>query len=566
MISRLPTHPATSGLKIHLWVLAVLTISCTVILAGLSTRSWYVELKQSRIHANVIADFARYLETGTRISAERGPANSYMAAPDGVRANYRTDWEAAAAETDALLDQIGPHVPPELIEKVHDQLANARRLVAMAGERPRLSRRYEDIQAGIDAMFKVHDHFEAVLRWRMAVALEAEPDLIDVLFKGMMLADLREQAGRLGSFVIPPLVTGEPIRSRHVIESQQVRGRLLATWMLMEPLAASLAPDSELGQLLDRTRQDFFIKGLALRDQQLGLDATETRPVIDAITFTRAYVASMRPLQQLRAGLMEDIRLTYLQREQAAWTGMVQSMALMLAIVLLVAGLVLAMQHYIFNPLLDASRAIIALAFDQPPLPTRPRRHVAEIRLVHSALAIVADKLTERRRMTEELHLLATTDGLTGLLNRRTIDDIGHRLAEGARSSDVPHLILADIDHFKAINDCFGHPVGDDVLREIGAVLRRTLRSQDHVARYGGEEFAVLLVGQTKAQAACVARKLRKAIKALELESPDGYAIRLTASFGISGGADADWETIVRRADQALYAAKEAGRDRIRIG
>ena len=106
------------------------------------------------------------------------------------------------------------------------------------------------------------------------------------------------------------------------------------------------------------------------------------------------------------------------------------------------------------------------------------------------------------------------------------------------------------------------HPAGDEVLRRIGAVLRRTLRSQDHIARYGGEEFAVLLVGQTKAQAICVARKLRKAVKALEIETPQGSVIRLTASFGIAGGSLLPWEDIVRRADLALYAGKEAGRDR----
>ena len=435
-----------------------------------------------------------------------------------------------------------------------------------AGERQRLERRYGDIQAAIDAMFTAHSDYESVLRWRMSGALQQDPELVDALFKGITLADLREQAGRLGSFVIPPLVTGEPIRSRYILESQQVRGRLLATWMLLEPLAASLTPGSELEQLLEATRQDFFVKGMMLRDQQLGLDATETRPRLDAITFTRQYVALMRPLEQLRTALMEDIRLTQLRRENAAWTGLVQSLILMLTIVGLVVALVLAMQYYIFSPLLDASRAIVALAFDQTPPATRPRRHVAEIRLVHSALAIVAEKLTERRRLTEELHTLATTDGLTGLLNRRTVDDIGHRLALGARSMDVPHLILADLDHFKAINDCFGHPVGDQVLREVAAVLRRSLRAGDHVARYGGEEFAILLEGQTMAETARVARKLRKAVKSLEIETPQGSVIRLTASFGIAGGSLLPWEDIVRRADLALYAAKEAGRDRIRIG
>ncbi|MFN7166558.1 MAG: GGDEF domain-containing protein [Pannonibacter sp.] len=562
----IPAQPASSGLRGYLWVIAMLAIGCTVLFAGLSALSSYRTLQEAKRRADTIADFARYLEAGKLISAERGPANSYMAAPDAARADYRDDWERSRQTTDAALDNLMPAVPRDLVAAVEGRLATARQLVALAAERPRLGRRYGDIQVAIDAMFVAHNAYEAVLNWRMAQALQQDPELVDALFKGLTLADLREQAGRLGSYVIPPLVTAEPIRSRYILESQQVRGRLQATWMLLEPLAASLAPDSELGQLLDATRQEFFVKGLTLRDQQLGLDATETRPRMDAITFTRQYVASMRPLEHLRMALMEDIRLTQLHKENAAWKELILSLALMVAIVGLVIGLVLAMQYFIFSPLLDASRAIVALAFDQTPPATRPRRHVAEIRLVHSALSIVAEKLTERRRLTEELHTLATTDGLTGLLNRRTVDDIGHRLALGARSMDVPHLILADLDHFKAINDCFGHPVGDQVLREVATVLRRSLRAGDHVARYGGEEFAILLEGQTMAETARVARKLRKAVKSLEIETPQGSVIRLTASFGIAGGSLLPWEDIVRRADLALYAAKEAGRDRIRIG
>lgn len=286
----MPTQPASSGLKGYLWIIALLAIGCTILFAGLSARSSYMELQEAKSRAREIADFARYLETGTLISAERGPANSYMAAPDSVRAEFREQWEQAANATDAALDALHGQVPEDLMKPVTSRLQGARHLIMLAGERPRLQRRYGDIQAAIDAMFLAHQEFEAVLRWRMSQALQRDPELVDALFRGATLADLREQAGRLGSYVIPPLVTGEPIRSRYILESQQVRGRLQATWMLLEPLAASLPPGSELVQLLDATRADFFVKGLSLRDQQLGLDPTETRPRLDAITFTRQYV------------------------------------------------------------------------------------------------------------------------------------------------------------------------------------------------------------------------------------------------------------------------------------
>lgn len=159
--------------------------------------------------------------------------------------------------------------------------------------------------------------------------------------------------------------------------------------------------------------------------------------------------------------------------------------------------------------------------------------------------------ITERKRLEANLQQMATTDELTGAFNRRFFVQLCQReLVEAARRSSPTSLLLLDIDHFKRINDRFGHAAGDEVLRQVAVTGRQILRAEDSFARLGGDEFAVLLPGTTAAQAVRVGEEL---------------AVQLTASFGV-----AQWrpehtsvEGLLHRADCALYAAKRAGRNRV---
>jgi diguanylate cyclase (GGDEF)-like protein len=165
----------------------------------------------------------------------------------------------------------------------------------------------------------------------------------------------------------------------------------------------------------------------------------------------------------------------------------------------------------------------------------------------------------------EALRQLATRDELTGLLNRREFDRILEEEKERAlRFSDPLALLMIDVDHFKAINDSYGHPVGDAVLREIAKRMGARVRNIDKVARLGGDEFAVLLVQTDRPVAVEVARRIRAEIERRPIAAGAG-AVHVTASLGVAARPD-DAETaadIVAAADKALYAAKAAGRNRV---
>lgn len=183
----------------------------------------------------------------------------------------------------------------------------------------------------------------------------------------------------------------------------------------------------------------------------------------------------------------------------------------------------------------------------------------------------------ERRRAThlslkgaqaeaERLHALAVSDGLTQLANHRHFQDrLREEFRRAQRYDDALALILLDLDHFKVINDNFGHQQGDEVLVSAATALRAAVRETDFVARYGGEEFAVLLPKTHLAGALTVAERIAQEFRKLRFAA-EGLSV--TGSFGVSGypGRSVNTgEQLVRTADEALYRAKREGRNRIAL-
>jgi diguanylate cyclase (GGDEF)-like protein len=161
-------------------------------------------------------------------------------------------------------------------------------------------------------------------------------------------------------------------------------------------------------------------------------------------------------------------------------------------------------------------------------------------------------------RVMAETQLQASTDGLTGLVNRRSLENRVRRLR--ADGNDFA-FVMADLDHFKVLNDTYGHEAGDRALRIFSESLRLELRADDTACRYGGEEFAIVLPGIDVHGAVEVTERIRHA---LATTSGRGDAPAFTASFGIAHSTDAsDLDDLVQRADRAMFSAKAAGRDRI---
>lgn len=171
--------------------------------------------------------------------------------------------------------------------------------------------------------------------------------------------------------------------------------------------------------------------------------------------------------------------------------------------------------------------------------------------------------ISERKRREKELQLLASTDPLTGLANRRSFMRFFEQLGMEANLDDSSALLMMDIDHFKQVNDCYGHPVGDLVLEAVAKSIRATLRKQDLAGRLGGEEFAVFLANVCPEQALMLAERLRNSIANSYVELDNGQRLSVTISIGVCMLDGQALPECLVQADQALYAAKEAGRNRV---
>ncbi|HYF87337.1 diguanylate cyclase [Azospirillum sp.] len=174
---------------------------------------------------------------------------------------------------------------------------------------------------------------------------------------------------------------------------------------------------------------------------------------------------------------------------------------------------------------------------------------------------------TERRSMEEALRDMASRDPLTGIYNRRSFMELARsQLARAHRFHEPLSVFVLDVDHFKRINDTFGHATGDDALRMVAAGCQAILREYDLLGRLGGEEFVVVLPGATADESRVVAERVRRHLARMPIEAPDG-TFRLTASIGIAGleGATDTLERAIHRADLALYRAKHLGRNRVAV-
>jgi diguanylate cyclase (GGDEF)-like protein len=184
-------------------------------------------------------------------------------------------------------------------------------------------------------------------------------------------------------------------------------------------------------------------------------------------------------------------------------------------------------------------------------------------------LEVIAGQIATRidlARTHEKVHHMATIDGLTGLVNHRTFQNgLGKMLARAKRQDTNIALILCDIDFFKKVNDNYGHPFGDEVLRQVSRVLQETVREVDLAARYGGEEFTLVLENADTKGGMKLAERIRQDIADLRF-THEGRDVQITMSFGVSSYPDfaKDQPTLISQADQALYACKEGGRNQTR--
>lgn len=271
-------------------------------------------------------------------------------------------------------------------------------------------------------------------------------------------------------------------------------------------------------------------------------------------------------LSSYASALTSDIdRQLALQREQLALQRWTQTLLILLA-GLIVGALLMAQSRLLERQLLrriDALRTTMASGtVDQHLL--HGSGHRDELEAMQVELARLLDRLTRQNLILEQL---ATTDPLTGLANRRRLhEQLEQELARHRRQAQPLSVLTIDIDHFKRINDTWGHAAGDLVLKQLSLALSANSRQYDLVARYGGEEFMVILPATGTHDALPTAEHLRHRVAELGIRLPDGSPVACTISIGIATLDEGESaQQLIDRADLALYRAKRMGRNQVSL-
>ncbi len=216
----------------------------------------------------------------------------------------------------------------------------------------------------------------------------------------------------------------------------------------------------------------------------------------------------------------------------------------------------------LFVPLYDHDQQMIALFDLYDPadgrVPDEPSLQLLQV------FANVTASALENARAAEELRRRAVTDGLTGLYNHRHFQEaLAVEAERAARYGLTFTLLMMDLDHFKAVNDRFGHPHGDQALQQVAAVLRHNARTSDFVARYGGEEFVMILPGTTVKQAGALAERIAQGVRDIALDVPEPPALSISIGMADYPACGRDRESLIAAADAALLFAKRSGRDMV---
>ena len=544
-----------------------LALVCTAVLAtSVISRSLH-DYRRASQNLRELENYRLILDAANLLSAERGPSNSVLGDAGASYELLRDRLTAFRARSDAILDQLAAAgAPAEMLAATKAQLQRGRQEVDRVAAIPRPNRHLEDVQSVIENMFAVVDTFESVIAWKAGILNTQNPELAAPVMTGRIFGELREYGGRIASQIMAPIAVGQPMPLKNLVDSNRTRGRILQLWNLTGERQIVSHNDVRLLTDLRDVEEMFFGEGLVVFDDLVAQGRLSGNYSMTADEFTVRFVKTLKPLERLRGDFID---LT-LERLTARRNGALMTLAITITITAMIlgilAGLLIAAQRFVFGPLMRARDAVIDLAEDRPQ-PLSPELGAAtEMRRLFDAIAVLRRSLAERASLTKKLKHQAETDGLTGLMNRRALDMIGESHTSSQVMAGGVCLILIDLDHFKSINDRFGHLEGDLVLQESVRLIAPMLGPNDIFARFGGEEFVILVPDCNLDQANALAERLRTVLEASVFTLSDGTTLTVTASFGVAKGnlGQLAWRRLVKAADAALYRAKSDGRNCVR--
>ena len=517
-----------------------------------------------------------------KVSIERGPSNALMGGEGDALPALRKRLDEARRDSDEALFRVLDSLRQEAdvryapairkIEAVRQALGPARDRVDQQVGLVKWQRSSREITEAVDGMVALIPMLVSSVADLSSIAIQADPEVLDGLTGMRVAASLREYAGQVGSKFTAPVIMQRPLTKNEVIEIGKLYGRIEQLRTLLDIQMRAYKDNPAFRTALSDLDTQYFGQGFPFLDGLLQTGLLSGSYEVNTAELAARYVPPMGSILRLRDAILVDLIREAEIRHRQAFNLLIGAITMTLFAFIFFFLLLYLVRQRVLRPVLKATQLVVGLAEGNHDAPIPQARHKDEIgdmlRALHVLKARSLERISlagERETLIEQLQLSSNTDFLTGVLNRRAF--FAHseqQLAIAQRYGRNLALVLLDIDHFKRFNDNYGHLVGDDILRNAVQKIAQLLRKMDVFARYGGEEFIILLPEADLEQGIAVAEKLRVMLATQAFALDDGREIGITASFGVSVlGAGESLDQLIRQADEALYAAKHKGRNRV---
>jgi len=546
-----------------------LYISTAGTLALTSLFSWWLAADSidawNKARNNLVQfdDFNKVLLVSNDLASERAFANELILSHANNKQEAWANLLKSRQVTDTDLGRI-PHkfLTSSLLNATKIQLINSRKTVD----------RYKNLEANnpLDAQYAIDEMVEATNFYHQALFrktsefIRLEPAELGPVLRAQALGELRDATGLLGAAVLVPLQSKKPLSTEQMNRLSRGFERINMQWWILETHGKEIDQRSEFKTLLSQTRRQFERNGMTLIQQLQEQSENGANYSIGADTFALRYHDSLKLFNHLLNVYLTDLKANYTANENKAMVHLVTVFCILLALYILVIGAVYYIRTRVLKPIIKLNEITHGLiSGDRKTIELLANNSAGEVQQLWSSLGALGHKLSEQQQMSETFKKHSEEDPLTSLLNRRAFEKLAGDLAVQANETQPLWVVLIDIDHFKKINDTWGHPAGDAVLVAFSAMLKNVCRGGDVVARIGGEEFAVVFQHGDSDAALKYAFRIIEQIRHLDIAVGGHETLRLTASLGIASGFHKSLPELLSEADLELYKAKNSGRDRI---
>ena len=511
-------------------------------------------------------------DLANKISRERAPANKLMSSNQQDFAKhvlelklYRLTVDEQMQKTLEVLKHSNlPNLDLSLVDRLDEALTQGRQQVDAYAALPREQRNAETMDQAILKMFNAWDRSHDVLKDVIAVSEGKDTAVSNFYVQILLLADLRDQAGRAASNVMAHVAFKQPIPETNLARSLQTRKQVMYLWELIDTLQPERDKTEEFKVLHQAVYNEFLAKGLLIVERLMNESIYHRPYYLTGTQLTEAIVDKFSTVVELQNYLLKYSVEKAIIEKHKAQNILLTTVGISLISIFAALFTMIYARKRVFSPLIQAREILFDLSHSSiRPNPMDTKDQPANMYSLFTAIQQLKQTLQQRDALEFRLKNIAHLDSLTGVANRYALNEYIKLLENQPTQFSETCLMVIDIDHFKQVNDVYGHLMGDQVIQFMAEKLKEDIRTSDLLVRYGGDEFIVLIENIGMERALKIAEKIRSEI--YEAKSVDNVRcpdLKVSISIGVAIGATS-WMALLEKADRALFQAKEQGKNKV---